>query len=183
MKALQSSLQRISQRNSQNAPQKASEKSSRRRVVSPAAVAFAAYTLLMVWLLFGQREANLHAGDYLSRVAGNCILVPMRTTVNYIRDLFSGDSGKIRQAVINLGGNIGMFLPLGCLLPLVFRRINTCLKVIAATALIITAVELVQLFTLLGVCDIDDLIFNITGSAAGFGLLRLAQKIFSRREI
>ena len=41
--------------------------------------------------------------------------------------------------------------------------------------LVITAVELAQLFTLLGSCDIDDLILNVLGAALGYGIHKLAK--------
>lgn len=41
---------------------------------------------------------------------------------------------------------------------------------------IIVAVELLQLFTLLGSCDIDDLILNMIGAFLGYGLFRMVQK-------
>ena len=43
-------------------------------------------------------------------------------------------------------------------------------------AAIITAVELIQLFTLVGSCDVDDLILNVIGSAIGYGFHKAANK-------
>ena len=39
-----------------------------------------------------------------------------------------------------------------------------------ASASVIVLVELTQLFTTLGFCDVDDLIFNLTGAALGYAL-------------
>ena len=72
------------------------------------------------------------------------------------------------MAVINLGGNIIMFIPLGFLLPKVFRKLSSLPRILLITAGIITAVELIQLFTLVGSCDIDDLILNVLGAALGY---------------
>ena len=43
----------------------------------------------------------------------------------------------------------------------------------AAPQAVIAAVEAVQLFTLLGSCDVDDLLLNLLGVLLGWGLLRL----------
>ena len=42
--------------------------------------------------------------------------------------------------------------------------------------LLILAVEILQLVTLLGSCDIDDLLLNILGAAMGYVLWKLRNK-------
>jgi len=141
-------------------------------------IAFALYGALMIWLLFGQRAGQVLSaditsiGDYFARVGQNIVPLPLVTTADYAGHLFSGESGRIRAAIINLGGNIAMFLPLGFLLPCVFRKISTAVRCLLCTLAIIASVELVQLFTLLGVCDADDLLFNTIGSMCGYALFR-----------
>jgi glycopeptide antibiotics resistance protein len=141
------------------------------------------YTAMMLWLLFFQsaRIPDYHAAYWL-QVKSNLNLVPFRTVSNYLHILMnpayyleklgfaSMYTYQVRQAVINLGGNVGMFIPLGLLLPCVFDKLRKCWKVLLATAAIITLVEIAQLFSLLGSCDVDDLILNILGSAIGYAV-------------
>ena len=102
-------------------------------------------------------------------------LTPFHTIRQYLR-LWNLNPQLHRLAVINLVGNVVMFIPLGTLLPLVFRRLHSFWKTMLCTTGIIIAVELTQLFTLLGSCDIDDLILNLLGASIGYFFYRLFLK-------
>lgn len=136
---------------------------------------FMAYSALMLWLLF-DRPGFTEGIPYWEQITRQLNLIPFRTLRLFAGLLDSGVRVYIRMAVINLGGNIIMFVPLGFLLPRVFPRLSSLPRVMLTTAAIITAVELVQLFTLVGSCDIDDLILNVFGSALGFGVHKCAKK-------
>lgn len=128
---------------------------------------FAFYCALMLWLLF-DRSGYEPGVPYAHQLRWN--LIPFETVVLFFRLLGSGNPGYCMHAIINLGGNILMFIPLGIFLPLLFPRLRKLHKTLLATALIITAVELTQLLTLVGSCDVDDLILNVLGAALGFGI-------------
>lgn len=135
-------------------------------------VLFGLYSALMLWLLF-DRPGYLPGIPYWEQLRANLNLVPFRTIRLYIRLLTRiPDSRYIPHAIINLLGNVVMFIPLGLLLPRVFKKLNKFLRVMLATALIVTAVELLQLFTLVGSLDIDDLLLNLLGAALGYWLHR-----------
>ena len=131
--------------------------------------AFLAYGAIMLWLLF-DRPGYDPTVPYWDQVAAQLNLIPFRTLRLFAGLLNSGIRSHITMAVINLGGNVIMFIPLGFLLPKVFQKLSSLPLVLIATALIITLVEILQLFTLVGSCDIDDLILNLIGSAIGYGL-------------
>lgn len=128
---------------------------------------FMAYGALMLWLLF-DRPGYVPGIPYWEQVASHLNLVPMRTLRLFADLLDSSHPEYVRAAVINLFGNVLMFIPLGLLLPRVFPKLSTLFRVLLATAAVITLVELTQLFTLVGSCDIDDLILNVIGSAIGY---------------
>ena len=130
---------------------------------------FLAYGALMLWLLF-DRPGYDPGIPYWEQAAEHLNLLPFRTLRLYVGLLDSGVESYIRMAVINLGGNIIMFIPLGFLLPRVFSRLTSLPRVLLITAMLITAVEIIQLFTLVGSCDIDDLILNVIGSAIGYAI-------------
>ena len=128
---------------------------------------FLAYCALMLWLLF-DRPGHVPGVPYWDQVARQLNLIPFRTLLHFIGLLNSGVRAYIRMAVINLGGNIIMFIPLGFLLPRVFYRFSSLPRVLISTAILISAVEIIQLFTLVGTCDIDDVILNVIGAAIGY---------------
>lgn len=137
---------------------------------------FAAYSLLMLWLLFA-RQGYDSGVPYPDQLRFN--LLPFETISRYIRHLtHSDDPGILRHAFINLVGNVVMFIPLGLLLPVLWQQLRALWKTVLVTAGIIAAVEVTQLLTLVGSCDTDDLILNVLGAAVGYGLFRL----FSRKQ-
>ena len=133
---------------------------------------FLAYGALMIWLLF-DRPGYDPAVPYWDQVTAQLNLIPFRTLRLFADLLNSGVRSHITIAVINLGGNIIMFIPLGFLLPKVFPKLSSLPRVLLTTAIIITIVEIIQLFTLVGSCDIDDLILNVIGSAMGYWFHKL----------
>ena len=137
-------------------------------------VLFGLYCALMLWLLF-DRPGYVPGIPYWEQVESNLNLVPFRTLRLFARLLDSSHPEYVRAAVINLFGNVIMFIPLGFLLPVTFRSLSILWKTLLTTALLICAVEILQLFTLVGSCDIDDLILNVLGAALGYGLHKICK--------
>lgn len=77
--------------------------------------------------------------------------------------------------------NVVVFVPLGCLIPLVLgsASLGRVVAVAAACSLTIEATQYVTIHLLDGghIADINDLIFNVIGAALGFGLLRALSRI------
>ena len=145
---------------------------ARRRIYT---ALFMTYCALMLWLLF-DRPGFVEGIPYWEQVAQQVNLIPFRTLRLFAGLLDSPRPEYVRAAVINLGGNIIMFIPLGFLLPRVFPRCTSLPRVLLTTAVIIMAVEVIQLLTLVGSCDIDDLILNILGSSLGFWIPKCIKK-------
>ncbi len=75
--------------------------------------------------------------------------------------------------------NIFLFIPTGFLCPLIsrhYRRIKNILLIGCGLSL---SIEIVQLFTLYRITDIDDLITNVVGTLVGYGCFRLVHEIAS----
>ena len=87
-----------------------------------------------------------------------------------------------RAAVVNLVGNVVMFIPLGFGLPWANAPLRRFWKTLLVSAGIIILVETIQLITLLGHCDVDDLILNLIGVSAGYLLYFLFYKLGVRSE-
>jgi len=135
---------------------------------------FIIYSAVMLWLLFGR---NQHTGEvgYWELLKININIIPFETIGRYIRALMNGK--YIKTALINLIGNIAVFIPLGYYLPHIFRRVRHFGLFLLFHTEIIVFIELIQLFTLLGVCDVDDLILNTLGGIIGYSLYLLNSKI------
>ena len=134
--------------------------------------AFVAYSVLMLWLLFGRERFESPVG-YWQQVRQNLNPVPFDTISRYAQVLISDCSeGLKRHAVINLVGNVIMFVPLGFLTSALWKNFRPLWRCLLWGSAIIICVELVQLFALVGSCDVDDLLLNDLGIGLGYGLCR-----------
>ena len=133
---------------------------------------FVAYGLWMLWLLFGQR---------VGQSAGSWNLEPFDTLWRYIWVLkYSTDGEQRLHAVINLAGNVVMFVPLGFFVPCIWRRLRNFAWHFLTMTGIIVIIELLQLVTQLGTCDIDDLMLNLVGTTTGLGFYHIARWILHK---
>lgn len=142
---------------------------------------FVLYLCIMVYLLFLQRIKYFYLSEhitYLQMLKSSINLVPMRSVAIFIRNLVSNDSYWARHAVVNLVGNVLMFVPGGFLLPMVYSRArsfkNTCIICLVSLGII----ETIQLFILLGSLDIDDIILNMAGIMLGYAFFKAYQKTY-----
>ena len=132
--------------------------------------AFAGYVLLMLWLLFGQRmgmDLSTWRETYWVEFAQRINLIPMRTIAEFWNNLRGGGRS---HAIINLFGNVVMFLPLGFFIPCVFPKVKNFRRSMFFAMGILVCIESIQLVTLLGSMDIDDFILNMIGTAIGYGV-------------
>ena len=135
---------------------------------------FALYCVAMAWLLFGQRLGQGQPDYYWGELSARMNLTPGRTIRHFLALILQSGSGPlIRSAAVNLAGNVGVFVPMGLFLPLLWPPARRYWLAALIMAAVVTAVELVQLATHLGVCDVDDLILNLAGGSIGYGLYAL----------
>ena len=99
-------------------------------------------------------------------------LEPLRTIKNY---LIAYDYGNIslRLVILNLLGNLVAFAPMGVFLPALFRWQRSIFFFSATLTLGITTVEVTQVYTGAGSCDVDDLILNLAGALIVFVFCRI----------
>lgn len=135
---------------------------------------FALYGIIMLWLLFGQRLGADAPGAYWERLQDNVNLIPFFTIRQFIRTAsVTANPYLVRHAFINLAGNVVMFVPLGFFPPCLWDKPRGFGRCMLRAAACIVAIEIIQLFTLLGSCDVDDLMLNMAGAAIGYGVYRL----------
>ena len=94
--------------------------------------------------------------------------------------VFLFDYPTLREALLNLIGNIAMFIPLGIVWPAVFTKLDRPWKVIGAGVGVSLAIEILQLPFFGRSTDIDDLILNSVGYVLGYVLWLLARRIKTR---
>ena len=130
---------------------------------------FLIYALLMLWLLFGRASGWADDLPYREALAQRINLTPLKTIRNYWYVIQNGASQGLRNhCIINLVGNVVLFIPIGFLLPRIWPKLrNFFLFVLVCTASILL-VESVQLFALLGSFDVDDIILNLGGMITGY---------------
>lgn len=101
--------------------------------------------------------------------------IPFKTILPYLL----GDKGLI-IAGINLVGNIVLLVPVGFLMPLVYRNLNwqkaTLLAVVSGLA-----IEIMQVLLRVGIFDIDDVILNALGFLIGYCSFILLSKSIQAR--
>ena len=100
---------------------------------------------------------------------GNMNLDPFHTIGNYWTMVKRMDFSPIfYHCVINLSGNLVLFIPVGYLLPRLWPKLRNFFLFLLTGILAIALVELLQLVTLLGCLDVDDLILNLSGMLIGY---------------
>jgi glycopeptide antibiotics resistance protein len=133
------------------------------------------YFAIMLYLLFIQRLGYSSYLNYWDRVQNAVNLIPFHTITQFVGNLSSKRADIAQRAFVNLVGNIAMFIPLGLFLPYYRKKQRKYRSFILTIVLSITVVELLQVFTLLGSCDVDDLIFNTVGASIGFLIFKIIQ--------
>lgn len=139
--------------------------------------AFVLYGILMLWLLFGQRYQGQLVIAKPEQMLEKMSLEPLHTIRNYLWVLERSENpGMRREAVVNLVGNVVMFVPLGYFLGALFKPFRWFWRLLLWSALLICVIELLQMVTLLGSCDIDDLILNLPGIVLGWCVWKVTGK-------
>ena len=124
-------------------------------------VLFLAYLAVLTYFLFFAEAAG-RTGTYTEY---HYNFIPFDTIRMYRKnqDIF----GPV-ITFINLEGNVLAFLPFGFFLPIVFTRCRRLWIVVLITACFSVCVELIQLVTMVGSCDIDDVLLNTLGGLLGY---------------
>ena len=130
---------------------------------------FVVYCGIMLWLLFGRSGGWNASLPYAQQLRQNTNLTPFFTIQNYLYVLqHPSDRYILIHCFINLAGNILLFIPAGWLFPHLWQRMQNFFRFLFSFAGIILLIETIQLFSLLGRFDVDDVILNLVGATFGF---------------
>lgn len=109
--------------------------------------------------------------------------IPFKETISSFNDLSSSFSTifAIRIFLINVLGNIILFMPLGFLLPIInhnFNNIKSIFKISLLSTIFIESIQFItSLFGGTRATDIDDIILNVFGGLLGFLIFVILSKI------
>ena len=138
---------------------------------------FVVYVGIMLWLLFGRSSEWGSKLTYAQLLRRNMSLVPFHTIGSYWRVVSRWEwNYMFRHCVINLVGNVVLFIPAGYLLPRLWKTLRNFFCFLLTCVLAISLVELLQLVTLLGSLDVDDLILNLCGMILGYITFMIIKK-------
>jgi len=119
------------------------------------------FSLLIYWMFFSFGR-TVHS-EYSYNV------IPLKTIFG-----FFNKNVDPYEFIINIFGNIGVFIPIGILFPIIFNLNQKKSTVIFIV--LITILEILQLITKRGCCDVDDIILNTLGFNIGYLLMGLIDK-------
>lgn len=136
--------------------------------------------LILTFTLFdaalGRDFFSIFTADATSRayyLKWHVNLSPLHTVRTIYINGFRNGLITPRFLLINLPGNLIIFVPFAFFLPYLFPRINRFLKFFALMLLFSAVIEACQFVMMCGSCDIDDIILNVGGALPFWFLFKL----------
>ena len=137
---------------------------------------FRIYCIVVLILLFARPQSGTES-TYREQLAANLNLIPFRSITIYLYLLVHRPNDALfSYGCTNMLGNLLLFLPFGFLLPCLWQKMRSYRRMVVLSVWMILLLELLQLFTLLGSFDVDDLILNLLGVSAGYLAFRFAHR-------
>ncbi|CAM4268963.1 VanZ family protein [Saccharibacillus endophyticus] len=115
--------------------------------------------LLLYWMFWGFGRSAHISGDFRYNI------VPFETIQLFAR---SASWDNLRAPLINLAGNVAVFVPFGVLFPILFGKCRNYFGFLTRFLLFIVILELAQGVLGAGVADVDDVILNSIGASLGY---------------
>lgn len=143
-------------------------------------VCFVFYILLLAGVTLMPIEIGFGYGSEFFRIAIN--LIPFKDIIREVSTVgvaYRGDTAfHIRLILRNVGGNLILLLPLGIMLPIIWKQSTQLKRVLLLGSIVSISIELLQLIEmLLGITiaravDIDDVILNVLGVLIGYAIYK-----------
>lgn len=138
---------------------------------------FVLYAAMLLWLLFDRGFDWTEGLSYRQQLKNNISLIPFHTIKTYWNVVCRREFTPLFfHCVINLAGNVVLFIPIGYFLPRLWIKMRSFFPFLFTCVLSVCLVEILQLFTLLGSMDIDDLILNLAGMIFGYLIFTLFKR-------
>lgn len=123
-------------------------------------ILFIIYLCMMVYFLFFSEQLGRTPSDTY-----HYNLKPFTEIKRYIN--YSREIGSF-NVILNLIGNVVCFMPFGFVMPILSDKQRNIFKVTFLSFLCSVIIELIQLVSKLGSCDVDDVILNTMGGFLGY---------------
>lgn len=127
---------------------------------------FGVYIILMIYFLFFAESM----GRVTATQEYHYNLQPFKEIFRYLK--YYQVIG-IYAVCLNLLGNVVAFVPFGLFFPLLSRRNRSFFKVSFLSFELSLLVEVIQLVTRVGSCDVDDVILNTAGGMLGYACFKV----------
>lgn len=114
----------------------------------------------------------------LNRVGGHTSNLNLQLFSSYKEAWNSFSEVEWRNIILN----ILLFVPMGIVLPVVFKRINSFWRVSLTGLAIAVCIELVQFIKKIGITELDDVVNNTLGTMIGYGLFALAVWVVRKKQ-
>ena len=144
------------------------KKENKRKIRVISWIFFIIYLFMMVYyLFFSEKMGRIPGRDYRYN------LVPFVEIKRYLH--YRDKIGNF-NVLLNLLGNVLCFVPFGFVIPILTSK-QTFFRMLFLSMLASVLVELLQLISMLGSCDIDDIILNTLGGVIGYILFVIGRGI------
>jgi len=115
--------------------------------------------MMVYFLFFSEQLGRVPSDTYHYNLKP---FTEIKRYINYSREIGSFN------VILNLAGNVVCFMPFGFVLPVLSNRQRNVFKVTFLSLLCSVVIELIQLVSKLGSCDVDDVILNTSGGFLGY---------------
>lgn len=130
-------------------------------------IATIAYALVLIYVLFFRSIGATYPRTYSEYLKVMHNFIPFRSVSVLLTTPALSEQVIIRFAV-NFLGNIVLFIPCGFLLPTCYKKAKSTRHFVVLSIMILFAIETIQILTMLGSFDIEDILLDMTGACVGF---------------
>ena len=148
---------------------------TKKKIKTAGAVLFVLYILALIYFLFFADRYGQMAFAEREYHYNLVLFTEIRRFWTYREQL-----GFLAVAA-NLLGNVVGFMPFGMILPLISRNARGFFFITFSGFTLSLCVEVTQLMTKLGSFDVDDLIMNTLGTAAGYLIFAVCHSIYDKK--
>ncbi|HEO8422430.1 VanZ family protein [Niallia sp. FSL W8-0635] len=145
-------------------------------------IGVASQTIIPKWYTMVGQDGKAHI--YMNRLEGirSINLIPFSTILSYLALSNDQVSNWNQVSLINLLGNVLVFVPFGIFLPLIWKPFRTFTSLFWMSIFIPFFIEITQLFIGRST-DIDDVILNAFGIIFGFCVYKILETLLQKRFI
>ncbi|MDP5274169.1 VanZ family protein [Chengkuizengella axinellae] len=124
-------------------------------------------------------QDRLNENSYVDLIIQNTNIIPLKTILTYIiqYEHFLYEHHDLSIFFENIFGNIILFIPFGLLISILFISANNVKSIFIITLTTSFFIEMLQVFSLLAIFDIDDIILHSFGAVIGFYILKAFKRI------